>query len=558
MNIIIKEINPTNNAIAQQLQVATTEFVQSQVNNSSFAVAIVDLAGGVNSVVSGVYAPLNNPQFSGVPTVPTPQNNDNSNQIANTAFVKNAIQLSDAPSDSITYARKDGNWINVASSASLQVSRGTEAQRIAVVPLEGEPVYTTDSKRLYVGDGVTLGGVDVLAQTNLSPPTAIITGSPIRPLSPVNVILPPSKVLMPNGTYSSCSGKWISAVPTWDRNAFEMRTDQAWPPYNNNDYTEGRVVGFESDVEGIIGGCFISTSSSSVFLSLNLSNLKFVWGNFGSTSCLSALNSLNLSNLIMVSTNFTLTNNTLTSLSLPALKIVNGTMSLSSTSITSLSLPELTYVNSFTINLGSLTSLSLNSLKGFGSFSLTLPLLTSLSISSLESNNNSLSLNSASLSTLTLPSSGVWKSCAGISISTGSLNQTTVDTLLDRLAYMDGNNNTSLFGTGKSVNISGGTNAAPSNLGSITTNGSNFVCAGTTCTVTLTNHGYSSGDVLRISGVTTATNANRYAVITVTNANQFTYTISSQTTTGAGTATIIKAGNSVKTLVTRGVTLTTN
>ena len=471
-------------------------------------------------------------------------------------FPDGAVQASagitDSSQDGITYARKDGNWINVASSASLQVSRGTEAQRIAVVPLEGEPVYTTDSKRLYVGDGVTLGGVDILSQTNLASPTAIITGFPIRPLNPVNVILPPSKVLMPDGTYVSCSGKWISTF-----------VSQSWPPYRNKEIEENRIIGFESDVEGIIGGCFNSVSTSSTFLSLNLPNLKFVWGNFGASS-LSTLNILNLSNLTMVSNNFTLTNDNLTSLSLPALKIVNGNMSLTSTSIASLSLPELTYANNFTINLQSLTSLSLNSLEGVGSFAATLPLLISLSISSLQSNDGSLSLSSSFLSTLTLPASGVWKSCAGINITTGSLDQTTVNTLLDRLAYMDGNNNTSLFGATKSANISGGTNAAPSNAGSVSVTLQtsptlpNIACVGTTCTINLTNHGYSSGDVLKISGVTTATNANRYAAITVTDANQFTYGITSQTAFGAGTATIIKAGDSVKTLVARGVTLTTN
>jgi hypothetical protein len=84
------------------------------------------------------------------------------------------------------------------------------------------------------------------------------------------------------------------------------------------------------------------------------------------------------------------------------------------------------------------------------------------------------------------------------------------------------------------------------------------VCAGTTCTVNWTAHGYATGDVLRVSGITTATNANRYAVITVVNANQFTYAITSQTATGAGTATVVKAAASAKALVTRGVTLTTN
>jgi hypothetical protein len=164
------------------------------------------------------------------------------------------------------------------------------------------------------------------------------------------------------------------------------------------------------------------------------------------------------------------------------------------------------------------------------------------------------------LENITLPSIGVWKESTStlIIIAGAKLNQSTVDNLLGHLAYMDGNNGTRLFGSGATLNISGGTSAAPSNLGSTTTLGSNFVCSGTTCTVNMTNHGYTTGTVLRISGVTTATNANRYAVITVLNANQFTYTITSQNATGAGTATVIRAGASASALVTRGVTLTTN
>jgi len=122
---------------------------------------------------------------------------------------------------------------------------------------------------------------------------------------------------------------------------------------------------------------------------------------------------------------------------------------------------------------------------------------------------------------------------------------------------MDGTNNTLAYSTGRIITITG-TSSAPSNAGSTTTAGSNFVGTTTTCTVSLTAHGYSTGDVLRVSGVTTLTNANKYAVITVVNADQFTYTITSQTAVGSGTATIVKANASAKALVTRGVTLTTN
>ena len=158
MNIIIKEINPTNNAIAQQLQVATTEFVQSQVDNSSFAVAIVDLAGGINSVASGVYAPLNNPQFSGVPTVPTPHQNNNSNQIANTAFVKNAL-------NNYGLLDSNGKLLNAVLpenlEARLSVLSDTDTVLSQVVLYPGELASPTDRNYLRKGDGIAPGGTIV-------------------------------------------------------------------------------------------------------------------------------------------------------------------------------------------------------------------------------------------------------------------------------------------------------------------------------------------------------------------------------------------------------------
>jgi len=48
----------------------------------------------------------------------------------------------------------------------LQIRRGTDAQRTAITPLTGELIYTTDGKRLYIGDGTTLGGVQLTGYTN--------------------------------------------------------------------------------------------------------------------------------------------------------------------------------------------------------------------------------------------------------------------------------------------------------------------------------------------------------------------------------------------------------
>jgi len=41
---------------------------------------------------------------------------------------------------------------------ALRIRRGTDAERQTIVPAQGEPVYVTDTKKLFVGDGATQGG----------------------------------------------------------------------------------------------------------------------------------------------------------------------------------------------------------------------------------------------------------------------------------------------------------------------------------------------------------------------------------------------------------------
>lgn len=42
---------------------------------------------------------------------------------------------------------------------ALKFRRGTNAGRTAITPAEGEPIYTTDTKSLFIGDGTTAGGI---------------------------------------------------------------------------------------------------------------------------------------------------------------------------------------------------------------------------------------------------------------------------------------------------------------------------------------------------------------------------------------------------------------
>lgn len=48
---------------------------------------------------------------------------------------------------------------------SLRIRRGTDAQRTGVTFLEGELVYATDTKKMYVGDGTTAGGIAIDSTT---------------------------------------------------------------------------------------------------------------------------------------------------------------------------------------------------------------------------------------------------------------------------------------------------------------------------------------------------------------------------------------------------------
>lgn len=52
---------------------------------------------------------------------------------------------------------------------ALRLRRGTDDERLSVVFAEGELVYTTDTKELYVGDGSTLGGLRVTGSVEDSP-----------------------------------------------------------------------------------------------------------------------------------------------------------------------------------------------------------------------------------------------------------------------------------------------------------------------------------------------------------------------------------------------------
>jgi Major tropism determinant N-terminal domain len=44
-------------------------------------------------------------------------------------------------------------------SQKIQFRRGVEAQRALITPDVGEPLFTTDNKQFFIGDGATAGGL---------------------------------------------------------------------------------------------------------------------------------------------------------------------------------------------------------------------------------------------------------------------------------------------------------------------------------------------------------------------------------------------------------------
>ena len=53
---------------------------------------------------------------------------------------------------------------------SLQIRRGLEKYRLTYIPAEAELVYITDTKKLYVGDGYTAGGILITGTLSSAPP----------------------------------------------------------------------------------------------------------------------------------------------------------------------------------------------------------------------------------------------------------------------------------------------------------------------------------------------------------------------------------------------------
>lgn len=64
---------------------------------------------------------------------------------------------------------------------ALQIRRGIEADRTTIAFLEGEPIYTTDTKKFFVGDGTTMGGIPMVPSLTVDTQDFTASGTWTKP-----------------------------------------------------------------------------------------------------------------------------------------------------------------------------------------------------------------------------------------------------------------------------------------------------------------------------------------------------------------------------------------
>jgi len=211
-----------------------SEIPPIQVVNSTGA--ICTCAGGTwacGTGSPGSYAPLNSPAFTGIPTTPTNANaSDSSTQIANDAFVQNAVALSmgtvplnfasvaspvsfdsKGTGQLVSYTTNTGAvsgftaWIpstgtNYVVGDVITIQGGNYDSMIQVTGVTSG--YVTSGAILYGGTGYSNGTSIAATAANTIPYTFLLSGALANSVS----------IIMPHGTYLTQSNQWIFADNT--------------------------------------------------------------------------------------------------------------------------------------------------------------------------------------------------------------------------------------------------------------------------------------------------------------------------------------------------------
>jgi hypothetical protein len=198
------------------------------------------------------------------------------------------------------------------------------------------------------------------------------------------------------------------------------------------------------------GGRFIPNTMA-LLTTLSFPKLAFVGGAF-QPQTFAALTDLTFSLLESVLGNFAPNTMALvTTFSFPALKYVGGTFA--------------------PTTMAALVTLSINTLEEIvGAASVaSMASLTTVSLSGMKNYQSTITMNSGlgNVTSVTLGTIGTLKSIQGATVNLSGQKLTTanVNAILALLVSLDGTNGTTLWGAGKTLNVSGGTSGAPSGQG---------------------------------------------------------------------------------------------
>ena len=67
----------------------------------------------------------------------------------------------------------------------LQFRRGPDSDRLTITPVVSEPVFTTDTKKLFIGDGSTVGGIEIQGSVDSAATLALIDSAYVQARSPL-------------------------------------------------------------------------------------------------------------------------------------------------------------------------------------------------------------------------------------------------------------------------------------------------------------------------------------------------------------------------------------
>lgn len=223
-----------------------------------------------------------------------------------------------------------------------------------------------------------------------------------------------------------------------------------------------------------VGQGGFAPSQNAILTTLSIPILSVVNGLFA-PQLMPLLATLSAPSLTTVTAIFEpLTLNALTTFNFPLLATVGNNFTPSGLPLlTSMPLPSLAYVGGLfnPSAMASLVSLSCPALQKVGSSvsASNMASLTTASFPAMVSYGSTISLNSGlgALANVTLGTNGVLQSIAGptINISGQALTSASVNAILSLLVSLNGSGGTTLWGSGQTLTINGGTNAAPSGQG---------------------------------------------------------------------------------------------